>query len=119
MTRKDCALPASLRVRGREAGTGQGCTDWQSVAGVMKSFSKTRKKTARGDVREDGERFADRLLLHAMSLRCTSCLPAFIIDTGQPAASMAPYRHILIFIYLKQLPPCWAAPKKGAAKAAP
>jgi hypothetical protein len=56
----------------------------------MKSFSKTREKQrSTMYARTAMERSTDRLLLHAMSLRCTSCLPAFIIDTGQSAASMA------------------------------
>jgi hypothetical protein len=78
-------------MRGMDDGPGQGCTDWHCLAGGMKSFSKTHEKQ-RADVytRTGMERSADRLL-HAMSLRCTSCLPAFIIDTGQSAASMAPY----------------------------
>jgi hypothetical protein len=84
--------PASLRLRGMDDGPGQGCIDWHCLAVVMKSFSKTQEKQrANTCTRPAMERSADRLLLHSMSLRCTSCLPAFIIDTGQSAASMALY----------------------------
>jgi hypothetical protein len=72
-------------------GPGQGYLDWHCLAVVMKSFSKTQGKQ-REYVRKAGDgKSAGRLLPHSMALRCTSCLPAFIIDTGQSVASMAPY----------------------------
>jgi hypothetical protein len=49
-------------------------------------FKNAKKKRSNRYARTAMEGSANRLLLHAMRLRCTSCLPAFIIDTGQSAA---------------------------------
>ena len=65
MTRKDGSLP---------------CRRYEIV------FKNAKKNDATMYARTAMERSADRLLVHAMRLRCTSCLPAFILDTGQSAA---------------------------------
>jgi len=89
--------------RGMDNGPRQGCMDWHCLAVVMKSFSKPQgKQRADRCARRAMERSAGRLPLHAMHVRCTSRLPAFLVDTRQSAASMAPYWHKLIFIYSKQ-----------------
>jgi hypothetical protein len=75
---KKILVPAPLR--GMDDGPGQGWMDWHYLAGVMKSFSKTKEERSMGG-----------LLPRSMRLRRTSCLPAFIIDIGQSAASMALY----------------------------
>jgi hypothetical protein len=110
-------VPAPLRVRGMDDGPGQGWMDRRRLVIVMKSFSKTHGKKRKnrrntGPVRQGSARrrasrrldpaglawlrarrtmgsSAGSLPPHSMSLVCMPCLPAFIIDTGQSAASMA------------------------------
>jgi hypothetical protein len=114
---KERWVPAPLRVRGMDGGPGQGWIDRHCLVIFMKSFSRThdkkrlnrrntsparegtgRRRALRGldpaglawlRARRTMESSAGSLPPHSMSLRCMTCLPAFIIDTGQSAASLA------------------------------
>jgi hypothetical protein len=74
---KQRANPENTRAV-REAGAGRHATRGQDPAGLAWLCARRAMENCAGS-----------LLPHRKRLRRMSCLPAFIVDTGQSAASMA------------------------------